>query len=69
MIKLSDYSPRANDNRKHDNKNGPCKCGAWHSPEEFELECQHERPTLIDFNRLSNFWKCKHCGINLSEDE
>lgn len=37
MIKEIDYSPLANDDAPHDNKSGPCKCGAWHKPGEFEV--------------------------------
>ena len=35
-IRAEDYSPFTNDEKRHDNKDGPCKCGAWHNPSEFE---------------------------------
>lgn len=36
VIRSEDYSPYANDPQPHDNMDGPCKCGAWHEPKEFE---------------------------------
>lgn len=36
-MKDNSYSSLTNDTRaKHDNKNGPCKCGAWHKPADFK---------------------------------
>ncbi len=33
-----EYSPIVDAEAKHDNKDGPCKCGAWHNPNEFEKD-------------------------------
>jgi len=36
LIPLHTFSPRTNDERyQHDNKNGPCKCGATHTSDHF----------------------------------
>ena len=39
-IPHTDWHPEANNEAPHDNKDGPCKCGAWHKPSEFETEAE-----------------------------
>ena len=61
-ISHTDYHPLAANEAPHDNKDGPCKCGAWHKPEEFEKndldeilkQCTFDEKALLEWHNNRN---------------